>query len=225
MTQHSQITDPDLHEPKGASTAGVNRVLTSAGDGTTSFTAGALSGALIDDSTPLRQHDVPTYNDATGMWKATRQSAWNYYRDSVYTSSNKLALTTGARTKITINGATETILNPPDASLYGTTDGKITPEAVGDTYLVRLQCKADTAATTPYFDLEFDAGGSTGVIDSRNITLTKGGSATNNISATTLLFVDSSFLENGAEMYITTNATVNFWDFTIMIHKLFGGNL
>lgn len=37
MVEHVNIKDADRHEPRGASTAGLNQVLTSNGDGTTTF--------------------------------------------------------------------------------------------------------------------------------------------------------------------------------------------
>jgi len=223
MTQHSKITDPNIHEPKGASTASANQVLVANGDGTTEFNSGAMAGAGFDTTSPLKAYDIPTYDSATGLWVPSRHVAWNYRADSTYTSSSKLSLTSGNRTKIINNGGTTSIGDPSGVAIYNTTTGKIMPESENDTYLVRFQCKASTNATSPYFDLEFDIGGSLGVIDSRSISLNKGSSTTNNVSITTLVFVGSTFITNGAETYITTNSSISFWDFTILVHKLFGG--
>ena len=47
LVQHASLSDPDVHEPKGAAGAGAGEVLTSNGDGTTSFlpAGGSVFGA------------------------------------------------------------------------------------------------------------------------------------------------------------------------------------
>lgn len=47
MPEHSNITDPYLHEPKGASTATEGQVLTSNGDGSTEFRTPTSTSGLI----------------------------------------------------------------------------------------------------------------------------------------------------------------------------------
>jgi len=72
--EHSVITDPDIHEPKGASTATVGQILVANGDGTTSWVASPFSTVQVgwydyDDSAtvgaPIALTTPGTYYDLT----------------------------------------------------------------------------------------------------------------------------------------------------------------
>ena len=61
--EHDSITDPEIHEPKGISTAGANRSYVSNGSGSGSWipTKYHINGYIpFDSTTPAYQHNVTT---------------------------------------------------------------------------------------------------------------------------------------------------------------------
>lgn len=59
MVQHKDLTDDQLHEPKGASTAAAGTVLTANGDGTTSWKQASSGGSSSGDISSLYGHLYP----------------------------------------------------------------------------------------------------------------------------------------------------------------------
>lgn len=59
MVQHKDLTDDQLHEPKGASTAAAGTVLTANGDGTTSWKQVSSRGSSSGDISSLYGHLYP----------------------------------------------------------------------------------------------------------------------------------------------------------------------
>lgn len=59
MVQHKDLTDDQLHEPKGASKAAAGTVLTANGDGTTSWKQASSGGSSSGDISSLYGHLYP----------------------------------------------------------------------------------------------------------------------------------------------------------------------
>lgn len=216
---HKNISDANRHEPKGASSASVNTVLTSNGDGTTSFTAGAMFGKQADSSSPT-QNSIPLF-DGTNF-QAVPMFGYDFKIDNQYTSSAKRSITGGTRTKVTINGGAVSRQYPSDQTYWNTTSNKIVGSE-NTMYVVAISFIANSGSANTYVSVEFDSGGSTGSFFTRTLELVKGTSTDNNITVTYPLFVGTDFAANGAEVYVTPNNNTDFWDFTVSLFQVCKG--
>lgn len=199
--EHVTVTDPNIHEPKGASTAAAGEIYVADGGG---------SGVW----TPQTSLDSFT--------------GWARYDDSQYTSASPLALSAGVRTKLTIDGVLQTIedqlpLDAAGASLWDTTTSKITPIQEDDAYESRLAFDVDPSGSgNTYIDIEIDVGGGVGTILTRTIALAKGGSPQQAVWSVPL-FVGSTFITNGAEIYVTGGVNMDIYDITISLFRIHKG--
>ncbi len=149
---------------------------------------------------------------------------WLWLTDSVHTSDSKQAVTADTKTRITIDGegaATDTRFRDglPISVWAGDT---LTPQAVGETYLLRLQMiVSPTASSTgEYFRLHLDISGDLGVVWEATRPLLKGQGNEDFISAAIPIFCLETFFANGGEFYFTPSVGVNLWDKAIMIQRM-----
>lgn len=207
MTNHVDLTTAaEIHEDKrivGALTTDAGKVITpsSSTAGTSELRKLKTSELEVNGGTPW-----------TGV------AAW---ADSTYTSGSKRAISTGVRTKVTIDGLgaqTDSDQLPSGSEWWSTLNNKIVPDADGDAYDVRLIFKATPAASSDYFDVELDIGGSIGVILEETKIYAKGTSDHSFVVSWAIRTKDT-FLANGGEIYITPNSNQSFWDFNIQITK------
>lgn len=202
--EHKNIDEANLHEPKGVSAATTGQVYVADGAGSGAWSKPEPKGA---DGASAGQIYVA---NGAGAGSFVYPTGFQYVTDDVYTSGAKLSVSSGTRTKVTINKATDVSEN---ISVWNSTSNKMETEGENYCYHVRFACKASTAASTPYVDIEYDIGGAVGVILNRTVTLQKGGGTTNNIVHSTEVFTGSTFVTNGMEVYITPSGNVDFWDF------------
>ena len=214
-TEHKDIVDAERHPPKGASTASAGEVPVSDGAGDVTWTvpepkgaAGATAGKVY-------------VSDGAGSGSFQHKSGWQYVTDGTYTSGSKLAVTSGTRTKVTIDSATSSGEN---ITLWNSTTNKLETEGENYCYHVRFAFKASTAASNPYVDIEFNIGGAVGIIAEQSQTLQKGGGTTNYILLSTEIFTGSTFVTNGMEIYITPSGNVDFWDFELLVVRAHRAN-
>lgn len=65
MSRHSTLTDPDLHEAKGAAAATVGQVLTATGSGTATFQAPATGGSASVVKTSITPYNTTSTGTTT----------------------------------------------------------------------------------------------------------------------------------------------------------------
>lgn len=208
--EHTALNSAQVHEPKHITSA------------TTSDTGKVITPS--DSVNNVSQLRYLRLNELDTSGYRSNNTGWAHYFDSTYTSSSKLALSSGVRTKITIDGLGAGTDNSNvaigDTDYWNTSTNKITPAALDDVYEVTFRFKADTSASKPYFDLEFDVGGGVGVVSAVTAEVIKGSSALNRFDFTSSFHTSSVFLANGAELYFNSSATINVYDMNIMITKL-----
>lgn len=194
--QHSLITDPYVHEPKGVTSAGADEVYVADGAGSGTWT---------------KAENLPT---ATG---------WENHEDSTYTSASPITLSASTRTKLTIDGLsarTNTTYSPVPGVLWDNTNNLITPENIGDFYDIRLRFDAEPAVSDGFITLELDIGGSEGVILAQTQRFLKGTSAQKMLFTATTFTLDT-FVANGGAIYATSSVDVDVYDVGLLINRTF----
>ena len=192
MPTHVSITDPDIHEPKGASTASTGEVLTSLGDGTTEWV------------TPVA--------DITG---SVSQGIYKY--SDLATQTTPLALTVAdTEYELTCDG-----LGEDNSSAYGLTQVsdawntstdrlQYSGLSLGDTGDLIAQITVTTTSTNTAITmyLEMNPSGT----EPFRVALIQGtnfkSAGTYQIDAKTLFFIkDTNLLNGGARIVISADST------------------
>lgn len=174
MPQHNVITDPNLHEPKGASTATQGSVYVSDGAGSGSWEKISGFGQYQDDR---RTAGSPGLSLSTGV--------------RTLLPNNGLFL-------IERDDPSDLV-----DELWDTTTNKHIPIAQNDVYDIRISWTAENyGGTSPYLVLELDIGGAPGVILSNTFPLLRSGAAQGCLFDPTV-FTGSTYLINGGEFYLT----------------------
>lgn len=148
---------------------------------------------------------------------------WQHYRDSLYPVGSKLSISAGVRTKLTCNGVARTEVSPNVyPSVWDVVGNKITPEKINDFYTVRLDIKGwSDLAQSNFFDIEMDIGGALGVVAADTGLFIKGNAVPQSFNFSSQFFVGSTFLANGAEIYVTPDQDASFWDIGITISRTY----
>lgn len=184
--EHNVITDPNIHEPKGFSTATANQLY---------FADGAGSGTF---KTPRIYEDL----------------GWEFSRDDGTTP--QVFTTTPSRLSINGLGAntTSTKLPPSIAgsdTLWDTTTDFLTPIAENDYYHVRFNFPCTAVAGSPtYLELQVDIGGGSSpsnVIYSLALPIYKTPPFT--IGAALPIFISSVGLANGVQFFLNVDAATS----------------
>lgn len=206
--EHKDITDANLHPPKGASTAAAGEQIVSDGAGGIVWEKPEPKGA----DTALEGQAYFSDGAGSGTWDYI--TAWNRITDDAYTSSSKLAISAGVRTKVTFNKATN--IGEGGLDVWNTSTQKFDTEGENYVYHIRLNFKCDTTATNPYVDIEYDIGGVPGVILRKTEGLQKGSGIENWVVWSTEVYTGSTWAPNGMEIYITPSGNTNFYDFGLL---------
>lgn len=175
---HSALTDPYLHEPKGVATALAGARYYADGAGSGSWLRIQGWGQFADTDTTV---GTPSQNIATGV-----RTQWT--NDGGFTNLQKNP---------------SDLVNP----LWDTSTNKIVPIAAFDTYNIRIGFKVENyAGTAPKIDIDLDIGGGIGVITQTTIPLLKGG-AEQSILVSLPVFTGTTFLANGGTINVTYTGT------------------
>lgn len=197
--EHSNIADPNIHEPKGVAAASADEVYLSDGLG---------SGA---------------WTNATRI----TGGGWCYYADSTYTGATELdiAATASPGTQITIDkvAANNETYAPLDMAspLWDAATNKIVPIALGDSYDIQLDFTISSTAVAAYLVFELDTGGGTpNTTIERTIYFPKGVGSKVSISFSAFCLAD--FIANGGKLRLYKDAgTVKIQDIDIFIKRDF----
>lgn len=205
--EHSVITDPNIHEPKGVSTAVSGQVYIADGVGSGAWANNYATG--VDSAQDNQFMVADGAGAASWRWIPL---GWGYYQDAATTPATISVITTP--TKLQIDGAgadTETGYLPPEirgsANLWDTTNDLITPIRIGDSYDVRVDFTVSGSTGSPnYLEFVLDLGGTsspTTVIVSRVISVYK--TPPFDISVGFPIFCLNTFVTNGGQFFLSTD--------------------
>ena len=178
MANHADLSDPELHEPKGAAAASSGQVYVSDGAGSGVWT--------------------PTGVQIQG---------WAHYKDTATeqtfnTTPTKLSINGLGST------TTTAYLPSGVANFWDTTADELLPSGVGDSYLLRLDLPITTVTgSATVLELQMDISGAaspTTVIVDRQISITAGAAKT--VSVSFGFFSLATFVANNAQLFLSTDA-------------------
>ena len=192
---HSSLTDPYLHEPKGASSASDGEVYISDGAGSGAWTYLPMGWGFYKDNASAQTFNTTAAKLSIDGAGATTEESY-LPRD--------------------IRGS---------ASLWNTTSDKITPIAVGDQYDIRLDLPITAKTGSPtLLTLQLDIGGGatpTTVIVTRDISVSKTPPFT--LSVGFPIFCLTTFITNGGQIFLKTDTgTVDITAPAILIARNHG---
>jgi len=200
--EHDSIPAGEIHEPKGVTTAAAGTVYVANG-GSGAWSLPEPKGA---DTATVNQVYVAD-GAGSGSWTKSvpQPHGWMYYQDA----DAEQTFNTSA-SKLTLDGA-GTILNSYAPSgvtnLWDTTNDFITPAALGDSYVVRLDLPITTRTGSPNkLTVQLDIGG---LVTVSNSVLTEeilvSGTAPYNLSLTMSIFCLSTFVANGGQFFLNVD--------------------
>lgn len=200
--QHSSLTDPNLHEPKGISTASANQVYRSDGSGSGTWT---------------------NVNRLPG-------TGWGKYTNTTYTGTTALAISTTevllpfttnadvSQLPIGLDGVTSSLLNLSTETLQFVSEG--------DLHSITLTFKVYSTSGTPVtMDIKLygssDGTSYTTLLGETTVNLAKGAGQV--ITESSLFPVTTNMVSHGARIYLATNTgTANIIDIGLIsarVHK------
>ena len=200
---------------------------------TINFSTGGTNTLVADASDILYNNTISSLtatNTKTAIDELASVSGWAIYSDSTYTSDSPLVLDK-AEANFPVNGlgsATNKEYLPTGVTdLWNVGTNKIIVDAVGDSYLCRLDFKAISATANAYAVISFDVGsGSPNIIASETVTFPKGDGEIHVFSTTISLFALGAFVTNGCKITISTvdgDHNISFYDFGIFIQRVSKG--
>jgi len=200
--QHSSLTDPNLHEPKGISTASANQLYLSSGSG-----SGTWTNANRFPGTGWGKYTNTTYVLTTAL--------------AISTTPVLLPFTTAdtvSQLPITLTGTTSSLMNLATETLLFV--------AVGDLHSITLTMEVYSATGSPaHLDLII-YGSSDGTtygtaLGETTVYLDKGAGQV--ITESSLFPVTSDMVTHGARIYLSTNTgtanIINIGLITARVHK------
>ena len=196
---HSTLTDPYLHEPKGAAAAANGEAYIADGAGSGTWTYLPIGwGYYKDDATEQTFNTTPAKLSIDGAGSTS---------DSSFLPRE-------------IRGTAE---------LWDTVNDKITPIVAGDSYAVRLDLPVTAKTGSPTeLTLELDIGNSTHAsgIMIINSFLATAKTAPWTVSISIPIFCGTTFLANGGQVWLTADTgTVGITAPAIFISQLSTGNI
>lgn len=202
--QHSVLTDPQIHEPKGITTATTQTVYISNGAGSGTWRK-------------LRPNDLDTGTAANNI------NGWNDIHDSLYTSGSPRAISSGARTKLTNNALDANTNTTRLGSIWSTVNNNFVINDLNSFFIIRINCKvtAAAAASSPYiclFELE-SVNGPT--IVTGNTCFIKGGSNINQLSIPFAFPLVSSINNTALSIFATPDTNINMYDIEFVVQRAY----
>ena len=171
------------------------------------------------------------YLGTDDLWRGVQGSCWEYYHGSSVTVTNPQVITNGVNLVLRNNALasdTNTSQGPLNGFHFytsGSADpaGLITPELLGDSYVLGVRFTASSSVTTGAVDLSILLDNAI-VVDMGVVTFPKGRNISHTFDKTINLFVGSSFLAGGGSVMlqsISGNTTVT--DVAFLINRIHTG--
>lgn len=229
MSKHSTLTGDDLHEPKGIEEATSGEVYVSDGSGSGSWESLEASNITVEDTEG--RFSYTNVEEVLQELYLSMPGGWGHYKDSG--SSAQVIGTTATKLAINALGSTTYTSKLPPAirstgNLWDSVTNTITPIVEGDAYSVRVDLPVTAKTGSPdEVTLQLDIGGDAGItipIVEKVITTTT--TAPYNLSFSFPIFCGSTFLANGGQLFIKTNAgTISVEAPSISIFRITNGNV
>lgn len=149
-------------------------------------------------------------------------TGWAAYNDGVYTSSNKLVISSGSTTALNNNAATVINNHLPTgvSAFYNGTTKKITPENNGDSYIIRVSFKTSNSSKSGIGELILDIGATDPVLN-RTLVFPKDANTESRVSSTNLIFSLATFLTNGGDLKVEAiTGNISIWDIEYLITRV-----
>lgn len=222
--QHKNIPDAQLHEPKGVASASANTTYVADGLGSGSWETPKVSGVdAASQGAVLRAN-----GDGTASWTFL-PNGYGFYVHSGATQTFNSAFS-----KLVISGsgaASDSSQLPRQirgvGELWDTTENKITPISVGDSYNIRIDIPvtSETGSVTD-ITIQLDIGGGASPTSPIVTRFAAGGKTTPYvISVAFPVFSGSTFLANGGQIFIKTDAgSINVLNPQVYIGRSSGGD-
>lgn len=160
--------------------------------------------------------------------QSVSSAGWARYKDTVYTSSNKLALSDGVQVALPNNSGT-TIKSHSSINFYDSTTVKLTPVNLNDVYMVSLMLKASSPnANQTHLEVEFQHGSSGSTVENlfSAMAFYKGNDVEQKKHEMYSFYVDANVLSLGASIHITSvGGSANVWDIEYFIQRTQNGTL
>ncbi len=200
--QHSSLTDPNLHEPKGISTASANQLYLSNGSG-----SGTWTNANRFPGTGWGKYTNTTYVGTTAL--------------AVSTTPVLLPFTTNdnvSQLPISLTGTTSSLMNLSTETLQFV--------AAGDLHSITLTMEVYSTSGTPVtMDITLfgssDGSSYATLLGETTVNLAKGAGQV--ITESSLFPVTSDMVSHGARIYVTTNTgtaiLINIGLISARVHK------
>lgn len=163
-------------------------------------------GTIPNDGTgdTLRVSGEKINNNMTSLFS---QQGWALYTDSLKTIGSPLVINQGTTATLTNNSNTfiDSFLPLGTVSLYNSATNKITPESVGDYYILTVRFKAKNTNVNGYFDFGIDLSGALGVQFMETLTFVKGANTEQNFAIVIPMYSLETFVSNGGIPKITSD--------------------
>lgn len=221
--QHKNIPDAQLHEPKGVVSASANTAYLADGLGSGSWQTPKVSGVdSANEGAVLRAN-----GDGTVSW-VFLPNGYGFYVHSGATQTFDSTFS-----KLLINGsdaASDSSKLPRQirgvSELWDTTDSKITPIDIGDSYDLRIDIPVTSeVSVVTDITIQLDIGGGASPTVPIVTRFASGGKTTPYvISVAFPVFSGSTFLSNGGQIFVKTDAgSINVLNPQIYIGRSSGG--
>lgn len=152
-------------------------------------------------------------------------TGWASYKDTVYNSGSPFSVTEGDTENLLNNAGTiiDTYLPIGVTSLYNELTGHITPENIGDYYVLTVRFKAkNSEATGGYADIGLDLGGAIGLQFLESIIFIKGAGVEQNFSIAFPFYSLDTFVLNGARVKVNAiNGNLQIYDIEYQIARTY----
>ena len=148
-------------------------------------------------------------------------NGWARYDDTIYTSSNKLALADGVEVVLP-NNAGAVYRSHPSITFYNGTTNKVLAINENDVYQITVVFRYSAAnANQTYLSMHFQGGNGTPYDRIKSdITFAKGNEVTHDFHQMFQYYADASFVENGTDWRVTANGgSANIWDIIYFIQR------
>jgi hypothetical protein len=144
---------------------------------------------------------------------------WARYDDTVYTVSNKLALTDGVVVTLP-NNAGNVVSSPSAPTFYNSGTQKLQATGVGNVYMLTVVFKASAAnANTTHLDFKMSGPGEFDRIN-KALSFYKANDATQSFHEVYQYYSDQDFVDNGVTLTINSDGgTANVWDIIYFVQK------
>ena len=180
----------------------------------------ALIGSIANGETGLSARNK--INLVVG--RANTNTGWGSYRDNVYTVGSPLVVNSGVTVAFPNNKAIaiETQLPQGTSTFYNGT--RLTPDADGDAYDIRISFSAKSSSNAGSFALSCDiraAGDGSTTIFTKSASTIRGNNTEQQYSFATNIFTASTFVANGGLLrFESITGNTSIYDISMFVNKV-----